>query len=124
MNYNFLKIEKPEKLEDIDILFGRSLKISNSVEKAVDRILKEVEANGDRAILKFCKKFDRFDAKNINNINVKSKEIELASKKVKKTFPDLVEALEVSYRNIKEYHNAQFKKEAGSWTIKPGKGKE
>ncbi|MBE3092480.1 MAG: histidinol dehydrogenase [Chloroflexi bacterium] len=124
MNYNFLKIEKPEKLENIDTLFGRSLKISSYVEKAVDRILKEVEANGDRAILKFCKKFDRFDAKDINNIKVKSKEIELASKKVKKTFPDLVEALEVSYRNIKEYHNAQFKKEGGSWTIKPGKGKE
>ncbi len=124
MNYNFLKIEKPEKLEDIGTLFGQGFKVSSSVEKAVDKILKEVEANGDRAILKFCRQFDRFDTKDINDVKVKSKEIELASKKVKKTFPNLVKALEVSYRNIKEYHNAQFKKESGSWTIKPDKGKE
>lgn len=124
MNYNFLKIEKPGKLEDIGTLFGHGFKVSSSVEKAVDKILKEVEANGDRAILKFCRQFDRFDAKDINDVKVKSKEIELASKKVKKTFPNLVEALEVSYRNIKEYHTVQFKKESGSWTIKLGNGKE
>ena len=124
MNYNFLKIEKPGKLEDIGALFGQGFKVSSSVEKAVDKILKEVEANGDRAILKFCRQFDRFDTKDINEVKVSEKEIEIAFKNVKKASPDLVKALEVSYRNIKEYHNIQFKKESGSWTIKPGKGKE
>lgn len=124
MNYNFLKIEKPENLKDIGTLFGHGFKVSSSVEKAVDKILKEVEANGDRAILKFCRQFDRFDAKDINEVKVSEKEIEIAFKNVKKASPDLVEALEVSYRNIKEYHTVQFKKESGSWTIKPGNGKE
>ena len=124
MNYNFLKIEKSGKLEDINTLFGRSFKVSSSVEKSVDKILKEVEVNGDGAILKFCRQFDRFDAKDINEVKVSEKEIEIAFRNVKKAFPDLVEALEVSCGNIKEYHNVQFKKEAGSWTIKPGKGKE
>lgn len=124
MNYNFLKIEKLEKLKDIDSLLAGSLKIPGSVERAVSKILKEVEANGDRGVLKFCRQFDRFEAMDIKDVMVTGKEIEVAFKNVKKSFPDLVEALEVCFRNIKEYHTIQFKKEAGSWTIKPGKGKE
>ncbi|HEY4695822.1 MAG TPA: histidinol dehydrogenase [Candidatus Hydromicrobium sp.] len=124
MNYNFLKVEKPQKIGEIDNLIACGLKIPDSVEKTVGKILKEIEVNGDRAIIKFCRQFDRFEAEDINGIRVTVKEIESALLGVGKEFPELVEALEVSYKNIKKYHTVQFKKETGSWYIKPDKGKE
>lgn len=124
MNYNFLKVEKPQKIGEIDNLIACGLKIPDSVEKTVGKILKEIEVNGDRAIIKFCRQFDCFEAEDINGIRVTVKEIESALLGVGKEFPELVEALEVSYKNIKKYHTVQFKKEAGSWYIKPDKGKE
>ncbi len=124
MNYNFLKVEKLKKFEEIDTLITRRLKIPDSVERVVEKILKEIEVNGDRAILKFCRQFDLFDAKNINDIRVTDKEIKSTSVNVRKEFPKLVEALEVSYKNIEKYHTVQFKKETVSWFIKPDKGKE
>jgi histidinol dehydrogenase len=124
MDYDFLKIEKPVKIDEIDEYIERSFKISPAVDKTVSRILSEVKANGDKAILKFCKEFDCFEAKNINDIRVKEGEISSVAANVRKSFPELIKALEVSYKNIKRYHTAQFKKEACSWTIKQGKGKE
>jgi histidinol dehydrogenase len=124
MNYNFLKVEKPKKFKEISDLIACGLKVPDSVEKVVSKILKEIESNGDRAILKFCRQFDLFDAKNINGIRVTDEEIKSALINVKKEFPELVEALEVSYKNIEKYHTVQFKREAGSWYIKPDKGKE
>ncbi|OFW54609.1 MAG: histidinol dehydrogenase [Actinobacteria bacterium RBG_13_35_12] len=124
MNYDFLKVEKPKTFEDVIALLATDLKISSSTERAVDKILKEVKVNGDRAILKFCKQFDCFEVKDIDDIRVKDKEINFALTNVKKEFPELVKALGVSYKNIKKYHTAQFRKGEGSWSIKPEKGKE
>jgi histidinol dehydrogenase len=124
MDYNFLKIEKPEKFEEIDILVKQGLNISDSVDKVVNKIINKVRSGGDRAVIDLCGKFDRFEAKSIEDIKVKDAEIRSAFADVKKRLPDLVEALEASFKNITRYHTAQFKKEPGSWTIRPGKGRE
>ena len=124
MDYDFLKIEKPEKISEIYGLAVSGLKIPDSVDKTVEKILKEIKANGDKAVVKFCRQFDRYEVKNIDDIRVKAKEIESAMAAVKKDFPKLVAAFEASRKNIEKYHTTQFKKEAGSWYIKPGKGKE
>ena len=54
------------------------MKIPDSVEKMVGKILKEIEVNGDRGIIKFCRQFDRFEAEDINGVRVTVKEIEFA----------------------------------------------
>ncbi len=124
MNYDFLKIEKPEKIEEIYSYIKRGFKVPPSVEKTVNHILKEVKAKGDVALLKLCGKFDNFRAKSIDEFRVKEQEIKSAEITVKKSLPRLVEALEVSYENIKEYHTAQMDRIAGSWVIRPGKDKK
>jgi len=124
MDYNFLKIEKPEKFEEIDTLASRGLNISDSVDKTVGKIINKVRSGGDRAVIGLCGQFDRFKAGSIDDIKVKDDEIRSAFRDVKSSSPGLVEALEASYKNITGYHTAQFKREAGSWTIRPEKGKE
>ena len=124
MDYDFLKVEKPKTAEETGTYITRGFEIPPSVDGTVSRILKEVKADGDRAILKFSGEFDCFKAKSINDIRVKDDEIKSAALNVRESFPELVKALEVSYKNIKKYHTAQFKREPVSWIIKSGKGKE
>ena len=124
MNYDFLKVEKPKTAEETGTYITRGFEIPPSVDGTVSRILKEVKADGDRAILKFSEEFDCFKTKSINDIRVKDDEIKSAALNVRESFPELVKALEVSYKNIKKYHITQFEKGAGSWIIKSGNGKE
>ena len=124
MNYNFLKIEKPEKYEEIDTLISPMLRIPDSVDKTVSKIINKVRSGGDRAVIELCRQFDRFKAGSIEDVKVKDGEIKSAFRDVKSSSPGLVEALKVSCKNITKYHTAQFKREAGSWTIRSEKGKE
>jgi len=124
MNYNFLKIEKPEKYEEIDTLISPMLRIPDSVDKTVSKIINKVRSGGDRAVIDLCRQFDRFKDESIEDVKVKDGEIKSAFKDVKSSSPGLVEALKVSCKNITKYHTAQFKREAGSWTIRSEKGKE
>lgn len=124
MNYNFLKIEKPEKYEEIDTLISPMLRIPDSVDKTVSKIINKVRSGGDRTVIELCRQFDRFKAESIEDFKVKDGEIKSAFKDVKSSSPGLIEALKVSCKNITKYHTAQFKREAGSWTIRSEKGKE
>jgi len=124
MDCDFLKVEKPEKYEDIDTFIDYGLKVPDSVKKTVGKIIDKVRSGGDRAVIDFCRQFDSFEAKSIDDIKVKDTEIKSALRNVKRDLPVLVKALEISCKNITEYHTAQFKKESGSWSIKPEKGKE
>lgn len=124
MNYNFLKIEKPEKYEEIDTLISPILRIPDSVDKTVSKIINKVRSGGDRTVIELCRQFDRFKAESIEDFKVKDGEIKSAFKDVKSSSPGLIEALKVSCKNITKYHTAQFKREAGSWTIRSEKGKE
>jgi histidinol dehydrogenase len=124
MDYDFLKIEKPERFDGIGILAKRGLNITDSIDKTVSKIISKVISGGDRAVLDLCGKFDCFKAKSIADIKVKDDEIESAFTDVKKRQSGLTKALEASFKNITRYHTAQFKREAGSWTIRPGKGRE
>ncbi len=124
MGYNFLKVEEPKKYEEISSLAAGGLKIPDYVEKTVGKILSKIKSGGDKALIEFCRQFDRLEAKSIDDVKVKDVEIKSAFRRVKRDIPGLVEALEVSYKNIKDYHTAQFKKESGSWIIRPDRGKE
>jgi len=124
MDYNFLKIEKPKAIAGTYKWLKRDFIIPPSVEKTVSKILKEVKICGDKAVIKFCKKFDGINIKKVDELKVKDEEIKRSHELVVKTYPRLVEALDVSCRNIRLYHSMQLKREAGSWLEEPVRGKK
>jgi len=121
MSYNFLKIEKIEDFKKIQLWNRESSKdlfdFNSEIIKSVLEIVGEVKKNGDKALLRYCKKFDRAVLNNAADIRVNAEEIKAASKNVPVKYPELVEAINVSYKNIKRYHDAQLKKEPESWFI-------
>jgi len=123
MSYNFLKIEEPESIEQARSYEPEGSRIPYEVERAVSQILKEVKSGGDKAVLKFSRKFDSTRFTKIDDIKVKEEDIRSIAAGVKNKFPQLIESLEVSSKNIKEYHAAQFEKNEGTWIIRPDKGK-
>jgi len=121
MSYDFLKIEKIEDFKKIQLWNRESSKdlfnFNSEIVKSVIEIVGDVKKNGDKALLKYCRKFDGIGIKSTADIRVNAEEIEAAGRTVPKKYPDLVKAINVSYRNIKRYHTAQLKKEPKSWFI-------
>ncbi|MFB6341548.1 histidinol dehydrogenase [Saccharicrinis sp. FJH62] len=74
---------------------------NSGVFDSVQSILNEVKAGGDKAVLKFGKKFDRAD---IEHLQVTDEEIETASKLVSE---DLKDAIRLAAKNIETFHKTQ-----------------
>jgi histidinol dehydrogenase len=124
MLYDFLKIKEPQSLKEIKSWIKRYKEIDFSVLKTVSEIIEEVKKEGDRAVLKYSRKFDGINARSVQELKVGRGEIDSAGNKVRKKNSKLVEALEASYVNIRQYHLTQFKKEPKSWYIYPIEGKK
>ncbi len=124
MLYDFLKIKEPQSLKEINSWIKRDKEIDSSVLKTVSEIIEEVKKEGDGAVLKYSKKLDGINAMSVQELKVGKGEIDSAGKKVRGKSPKLIEALEASYINIRQYHLTQFKKEPKSWYISPIKGKK
>jgi histidinol dehydrogenase len=124
MSYNFLKIEAPKKTEDLSSWLEGCLEIDSSVGGTVSKILGEIKVDGNKAVLKYCKEYDGLKAGSINEIKVSRKELEKGYSSTSKMYPDLIEALEVSYKNIEKYHTVQFEKESSTWYVEPESGKK
>ena len=124
MDFNFLKAEELKNLNSLHEWLERSLKVSPVLEKKVSKILEKVRIYGNKAVVNYCRKFDKLKIKNIDEIKVKKEEIEEAYESAVKTYPELIEALDASYANIKLYHKIQLEKEPNSWVSRPAKGKE
>ena len=71
----------------------------------VSRILENVAANGDRALLEYTKKLDKVSLK---TLQVSSDELAAAQKLVA---PELKNAIQLAYANIYRFHKAQQQKE-------------
>ena len=119
MPYDFLNIEKPADLSKIQFWngeCGRVLSAFNSkVVNSVLQIIEEIGKNRDKALLKYCRKFDVPGLESTADFKVSSEEIEAAGKTVPKKYPELVKAINFSYKNIKKYHKVQLRKEPESW---------
>jgi len=87
---------------------GRGLGFKKKDLQAVTRILEDVRRNGDRAIVKYAR---RFDAPKITAATLKATEAEMAAA-VKKVDRPFVRALNKSVRQIESFHRQQLPK---SW---------
>ncbi|MBN2518680.1 MAG: histidinol dehydrogenase, partial [Candidatus Altiarchaeota archaeon] len=90
------------------------------VEKAMEparKILEDVKAGGDAALVEYTKKFDGVDI-GIDELRVSKEEIDEA---LENTDSKLLRAIERAYRNIKRFHENQVPKD---WRIEVETGVE
>lgn len=96
-----IKIIKYSEISDKEIIV-RKPAIDN-VEKVVSDIIENVKKSGDKALLEYCKKFDKA---NLNSLEVTDKEIEEALCSVEEKF---FEVLKKASENIKDFHRRQIR---------------
>jgi histidinol dehydrogenase len=117
MTIGFLNIDEPDSIDDCSKLFEKDIVFDPEITKLVTDIIEDIKNNGDNSLLKYCREFDSFKAKSPGELIVSDKEISEAVNIIREKFPDLVNALKVSYENLKEYHTKQFENESREWFI-------
>ncbi len=83
-----------------DEIFDRA-NPTGDVSAIVSEIIEDVKANGDKALFKYCEKFD--NAK-LTSLEVTNEEIEEAFNTVE---PEFIRIIEKAAENIREFHNLQ-----------------
>jgi histidinol dehydrogenase len=114
------KLNSPDQI--LDDLKRPEISMPEAMD-AVEKILKEVNEEGDAALIRFIKKYDGYDA-DTGSIRVSSKEIKTATESVKAKLPDLVKALDISRKNIEDFHRSQLEYSESSWIKEDGKGRK
>ncbi|NOQ91473.1 MAG: histidinol dehydrogenase [Flavobacteriaceae bacterium] len=97
------RINNPQKGNWIKIL-KRPTQAYEQVEKTVNYIFKDVQLNGDEAVRKYAKKYDKV---NLDELLVSQKEI---SNAITEVSDDLKTAIQVAKSNIEQFHQAQVTK--------------
>lgn len=98
--------------EDIAVKFStRKEDISKQVNDAVLEIIEDVKKNGDRALMKYCQKFDGFKIEEARDFIVTKQEILQGVSTVGKEFMTI---LERTKQQITEFHKHQVDK---SWSL-------
>ena len=84
-----------------------------AIDAAVVNILKQVQSEGDIAILNFTKQFDRLDVNSVAELEISKKDLEQAYLQLS---PEQKSALDIAAQRVRTYHEQQ-RKEAGchSW---------
>lgn len=98
-----------QEFNELKAFLVRNEEISHEIEEKVRNIISDVRINGDQAILKYTKLFDKVDFLEASRLEVSSSEIEEAFDKVDKK---LLKVIEKSALNIKLFHENQKTK---SW---------
>ena len=98
--------------EDIAAKFSSpKADISKQVSEAVDSIIDDVKKNGDKALMKYCRKFDGFMIEDPKELIVTKKEILEGVSEVGK---DFMRILERTKQQITDFHKHQVDK---SWSV-------
>ena len=91
----------------INALIENRVSVDGSIEKTVDKIIKKVRDESDKAIIKYTHKFDFNLVKTIKELQVTPKELINASKHVSK---DVQKALAKAYERVTAFHKKQLPK--------------
>tara|TARA_Y100000768_G_scaffold379365_1_gene354998 strand:- start:1541 stop:2830 length:1290 start_codon:yes stop_codon:yes gene_type:complete len=112
MKIKTLDISSNTFMSDLSNHLNLRIKNSAHIDKTVDLILKDVRRNGDQALIKFTKKYDKASYKKINDSLIQKKEIEQAYSFIpKKTLVNIKKAI----TNIKNFSRQQSLK---TWSMK------
>ena len=88
------------------ILFKREM-IDSSVDQVVENIIKKIKDDSDSGLLKLTQKYDNFKVSDVNQLLVRSEEIEKSKKMVD---PKVLRSLKSAIKRIKDYHKRQIPK--------------
>tara|TARA_B100000886_G_scaffold315282_1_gene253148 strand:- start:197 stop:1501 length:1305 start_codon:yes stop_codon:yes gene_type:complete len=103
MIMKFLNANKKNSLRKLEIILSaRKLKQQNN-SKLVKQLLLNVKKYGDKAVIKYEKKFSKVDIKN-KTIKFSKKEINKISKKIDKK---LKKSIDIAFNRIKFFHSKQ-----------------
>lgn len=91
----------------------REVTSNKDIEEIVTDIINDVRENGDKAVLSYCKKFDKMESE---ALEVTKEEIEAA---FKATSPEMIEILREAAANIEAFHRHQVR---NSFVINDKKG--
>ena len=97
------KLTNETKNNILENMLKRSPNNYGQYQEIVDGVLADVKENGDEAVFKYTKKFDKADI-NASNILVTEEEVKEAYDLVE---PSLVEVIRKAITNIREYHEKQ-----------------
>ena len=97
------KIIYQNKIKGSDLL-KRPVKSFESIERTVNYIFKDIQLNGDAAVKKYARRYDKVD---LDGFFVSPEEIELSEKLVSN---ELKMAIELAKTNIEKFHRAQITK--------------
>lgn len=96
-----MKTIKNPKPENWEVLLQRPTQTFEDIEKTVKSVFKDIQTNGDEALLKYTKMFDGVE---LSKLEVSITEIENASKLVDE---NLKKAIQQAQQNIHNFHKAQ-----------------
>ncbi len=97
-NYN-----KNGALKTLEVLLSKRKFLQKNIASSVNKIIKDVRKNGDKAVLKYEKKFSKIKTKS-NKVFFTKKQINQISKKTDKK---IKEAIDLAYSRIKKFHLKQ-----------------
>ena len=106
-----------KKISSIDEKFSENLKkhisqrkvSSSDIKEKVKNIIYDVKENGDKALVKFSKKYDNYDINDAKELEVKKEKFSQAIKKISK---DELKALQFAKNRIEEF---AFHQKSKSW---------
>ena len=106
-----------KKISSIDENFSENLKkhisqrkvSSSDIKEKVKNIIYDVKENGDKALVKFSKKYDNYDINDAKELEVKKEKFSQAIKKISK---DELKALQFAKNRIEEF---AFHQKSKSW---------
>ncbi|MFH2139078.1 MAG: histidinol dehydrogenase [Candidatus Omnitrophota bacterium] len=99
----------------LENIYSRSAKRKLRVKNTVERILHDVSVNGDKALIKYTKKFDR--------VSLTARQIKVSEAETNGAYQnidaELISSLKLAINNITSFYKRQLKK---SWRIKQDDG--
>ena len=98
LNYN-----NKNSLKILEMFLDKRKLIQKNQTSVVSKIIENVKKDGDKAVLKYEKKFSKIKKKT-NKVFFTNKEINLLSKKIDKK---LKKAIDLAYTRIKKFHAKQ-----------------
>ena len=99
----FLNASNKNSLNKIEKILNLRKKKQNYQSKNVEKIILNVKKNGDKALIKYEKKFSNIKS-NSKNIKFLGPEIDKISNSVEK---GLKKSIELAYNRIKKFHSKQ-----------------
>ncbi len=98
-----IKIINYKKGDSLKSILVRSQFSYDDINKKVKAILEDVKKNGDKALIKYNKKFDNA---NIKKLEVSKREIDFAYNRIDRK---LKKTLNLAYKNIEKFHRHQIR---------------